>query len=374
MTGKVYRAIGLMSGTSGDGVDAAYLETNGHGFVETGDAITLPYASDFRHRLLSVMGKPDDAPAMSEHASGRILALPTLEKELTKLHAQAVDILLTQMGLTASDVDVIGFHGQTVLHDPGAHKTLQIGDGAQLAMDTGIDVVNDFRTADVLAGGQGAPLVPLYHAAIGRAFPKPCAIVNIGGVANVTYLGAEEEIIACDTGPGCALIDDAMQQIFGLPYDEHGSIAAMGTVNEVLLANWLADEFFMRPTPKSLDRNHFKNLIHTDDLMPDEAIATLTEFTARSIIAAAAQLPAAPELWVIAGGGRKNQHLMTRLAAATPAPVRDIAEMGFDGDALEAQAFAYLAVRHKLDLPLSLPTTTGVPMPMRGGKFYRAKL
>ncbi len=357
MSGKVFRAIGLMSGTSCDGVDAAYIETNGHGFVEPGEAATFPYDNDFRRKLLAVMGQPD-APERAE-----------IEKELTQRHARAVELLLLQAGKSAEDIDVIGFHGQTIFHDPANKKTVQIGDGALLAQLTGIDVVNDFRSADVAAGGQGAPLVPLYHAAIAAAFPKPCAIVNIGGVANITFLGSNKDIIACDTGPGNALIDDAMQDMFGLPCDEHGGIAALGAVNDVLLAQWLADEFFTRAAPKSLDRNHFK--IDVSDLMPDEAIATLTEFTARSIAAVTVHLPEQPLMWMITGGGRKNHTLMQRIAAAVGgAPVHDITEMKFDGDAMEAQAFGYLAVRHKLDLPLSLPTTTGVPAPTCGGTFY----
>lgn len=360
MSGKIYRAIGLMSGTSADGVDAAYIETNGHGFVETGGAMTLPYPPEFRHALLAVMGKPEDT------------TLPAIEEQLTDFHARAVDILLTQIDKTAADIDMMGFHGQTIFHDPAVRKTLQIGDGAALAAATSIDVVNDFRSADVAAGGQGAPLVPLYHAAIAGAWPKPCAIVNIGGVANVTYLGAAGEIIACDTGPGGALIDDAMQELFSLPCDEFGEIASMGVVNEKYLTAWLADDFFALPAPKSLDRNHFKNNVYVADLSPDEAIATLTEFTARSIAAVRAHLPEAPLLWLVTGGGRKNHTLMQRLADAASAPVRDISEMGLDGDALEAQAFGYLAVRSKLGLPLSLPTTTGVPAPTTGGKFHAA--
>jgi len=360
MSGKIYRAIGLMSGTSADGVDAAYIETNGHDFVAPGAAVSLPYPPDFRRALLGVMGKPDDP------------ALPDIERQLTDFHAQTVDILLTQINKSTADIDIVGFHGQTILHDPAERKTLQIGDGARLAATTKIDVVNDFRSADIAGGGQGAPLVPLYHAAIAQNWPKPCAIVNIGGVANVTYLGMQSEVIACDTGPGCALIDDAMQQLFGLTHDELGAVASTGMANEKLLNAWLTDEYFDLSAPKSLDRNHFKSTIDVADLPPDEAIATLTEFTARSIAVVRAHLPDAPLLWLVTGGGRKNHALMQRLAAAVPAPVRDISEMGWDGDALEAQAFGYLAVRSRLGLALSLPTTTGVPIPMTGGTFYVA--
>jgi anhydro-N-acetylmuramic acid kinase len=360
MSGKIYRVIGLMSGTSADGVDAAYIETDGHGYVEAGGSLTLPYPPEFRRALLGVMGKPDDP------------ALPGIEMQLTDFHARTVDILLRQINKTTADIDIVAFHGQTIFHDPAQRKTLQIGDGTRLAAATKIDVINDYRTADVAAGGQGAPLVPLYHAAIAHTWPKPCAIVNIGGVANVTYLGTKSEIIACDTGPGCALIDDAMQLLFGLTHDELGAIARTGTANEKLLGAWLADEYFDMPAPKSLDRNHFKHTIDVADLPSDEAIATLTEFTARSIAVVRAHLPEAPLLWLVTGGGRKNYTLMRRLADAVAASVRDISEMGWDGDALEAQAFGYLAVRSRLGLPLSLPTTTGVPTPMTGGRFYAA--
>ncbi len=286
--------------------------------------------------------------------------------------------MLTQIDKKPEDIDVIGFHGQTIFHDPANRKTLQIGDGAALAQATGINVVNDFRTADVAAGGQGAPLVPLYHAAIATTWEKPCMIVNIGGVANATYIdrhsresGNPEIMYACDTGPGNALMDDAMQEFFGMPSDMDGGIASTGTPREDLLSTWLADEFFTRPAPKSLDRNHFK--INVSDLMPDEALATLAEFTARSIVQSAQLFPAPPKQWIITGGGRKNQHLMARLHALAAAPVHDISDLKWDGDALEAQAFGYLAARHLLKLPLSLPTTTGVPAPTLGGRFHLAQ-
>ena len=357
MAAKVYRAIGLMSGTSADGVDAAYLETDGHGFVQTGEAASFPYDPSFRRRLLAAMGDAVNP------------TLPDLEHELTEHHARAVELLLLQMGKDADDINIIGFHGQTIFHDPANRKTLQIGDGALLANLTGIDVINDFRSADVAAGGQGAPLVPLYHAAIAYDWEKPIAIVNIGGVANITFV-SNDIITAFDCGPGNALMDDAMQEFFGMPCDMDGGIAAMGSVDDAMLADWIADDYFSQAAPKSLDRNHFKNLCDVSAMMPDEALATLCEFTARSIISSEKILPATPTQWIITGGGRKNPELMRRIAAHTKAPVKNIDDLGWNGDALEAQAFAYLAVRSKLGLPLSLPTTTGVPEPTRGGKFY----
>ncbi len=359
---KIYRAIGLMSGTSCDGIDVAIIETDGEDYVKTDAALTLPYPHQLRARLLAVMGKTE-APY-----------LPDLTRELTERHAEAVELLLRQAGLAPSDIDLIGFHGQTIHHAPQDGVTVQLGDGQQLANTTGINVINDFRKGDVAAGGQGAPLVPLYHAALATALPKPCAIVNIGGVANITYLGANSEIIAFDTGPGCALIDDATQAHFGFDQDMNGEIAALGIVNSALLNDWLAHEFFTQAVPKSLDRHTFTALTQSavEEADATDLMATLTAFTAQSIAKAQEHLPAAPLAWYITGGGRHNLTLMKMLQAAVNAPVSSVDTLGWHGDALEAQAFAYLAVRSVKGLPLSLPTTTGVKQPMTGGTFYAA--
>jgi anhydro-N-acetylmuramic acid kinase len=264
---------------------------------------------------------------------------------------------------------VIGFHGQTILHAPDARRTWQIGDAALLAHMCRMPVVHDFRGADVAAGGQGAPFAPLFHAAMAASLPKPLLIVNIGGVANMTYLGEGGEIIACDTGPGNGPLDDLAQKYLGEPYDKDGALAASGQVDAGRLQSLLSHPYFARPAPKSLDRLTFSGLIAqaTAGLSPADAAATLAAFSVAAI--ASTTLPAAPLRVLVCGGGRKNPVLMAGLAKAFSVPVQPVEAAGWDGDALEAQCFAFLSVRSLRGLPLSLPGTTGVRTPMLGGRL-----
>ena len=357
MAHPTLHAIGLMSGTSLDGVDAAWIETDGERIVRFGPAATLHYADELRADLRRVL---DRAPALSSHDA----LLRDVTRRLTMEHAIAVSML----GMGA---DIIGFHGQTILHAPKAGRTWQIGDAAELARLTRMKVVHDFRSADVAAGGQGAPLAPLFHAALAQNLPKPLLVVNIGGVANITWLGADGAIMACDTGPGNAPLDDLAQAHLGRPCDMDGKLAASGKVDKVLLAQLMAHSFFASPPPKSLDRLSFA--IHIEQIMTGvpaaDAAATLTAFTARAI--AAAPLPARPKQVLVCGGGRHNPVLMRQLASQFSAPVRKVEAVGWDGDALEAQCFGFLAVRALRGLPLSLPSTTGVPAPQTGGIVQR---
>ena len=267
---------------------------------------------------------------------------------------------------------LIGFHGQTILHRPERHWTWQIGDGALLARLTGIDVINDFRSADVKAGGQGAPLMPLYHAVMAReaGLAEPAVVVNIGGVAQVTYIKGDL-VLAFDTGPGNAPIDDWMHRHSGRPVDEDGAFAATGKVNDAALDKMLANAFFERVPPKSLDRMDF-GMEAVEGLSPADGAATLTAFTAASLARAREHFPDPAATWIVSGGGRHNKTLMGMLKARVNAPVLAAEDAGWDGDALEAQGFAYLAMRSKKGLPLSLPTTTGVKQPMTGGKFWKS--
>jgi anhydro-N-acetylmuramic acid kinase len=350
-------AIGLMSGTSMDGIDAALLRTDGDAVVEPGPHLTVPYTTGFRDRLRACLGDIGD--------------VADVQRELTERHAEAVARLLESAGLGAGAVDLIGFHGHTILHAPDERRTWQIGDGALLARRTGIPVVDDFRTADVAAGGQGAPLVPLYHRALAEALGKPLAVLNLGGVANVTWIGGDGTVIACDTGPANALIDDWVLARAGLPYDDGGRLARAGRVDETALARLLAHPFFDRPAPKSLDRDAF-DPAPVAGLSTEDGAATLTAFTVRAVARVVAHLPQAPRRWLVGGGGRLNAALMAGLADALGVPVEPVDAVGWNGDALEAQAFAYLAVRSRLGLPLSVPGTTGVPRPLTGGRFHPA--
>jgi len=359
-------AIGLMSGTSCDGIDAALLRGDGERRIEAGPSLTLPYDAQFRAQLRGVMGGKGDVAAA--------------ERTLTERHAAAVAALLQQAGLSAADVALVGFHGQTILHDPANRRTWQIGDGALLARLTGLDVVYDFRSADVAAGGQGAPLAPLYHLALAGALERPIAVLNIGGVANVTWIGGngiggadddEAPVLAFDTGPGNGPIDDWALRHTGRPVDRDGALARAGRVDQAVLARLLDCPYFALPAPKSLDRDQF-DLSPVDALKPEDGAATLTAFAARSVKLAERHFPAPVQRWIVTGGGRHNPALMAALAAELSAPAVPAEAVGWDGDALEAQAFAHLALRAARGLPISLPTTTGVPRPLTGGRMARA--
>ena len=363
MKDGVVKAIGLMSGTSLDGVDAAVLETDGEGFAQPGQALSWPYAPELRALLRQAL---DDAAHAKPGSSPQ--SVSDAETRLTQIHAEAVQALMAQANLAPADLALIGFHGQTVLHRPAEHRTWQIGDGAALARATGVAVVNDFRSADVAAGGQGAPFVPLYHSALAQRFEKPIAVLNIGGVANVTYVG-EDSVLAFDTGPGNAPIDDWAMRHTGQPVDRDGKLASAGTVNEGVLAAMLRHEYFDRRPPKSLDRLDF-GMNAVSGLSPADGAATLTAFTCASIARAAEYFPKAATRWIVCGGGRLNAELMRCLRAKLGVPVLSAEDVQWRGDFLEAEAFAYLAVRSAKGLPLSLPSTTGVPSALTGGRMH----
>lgn len=351
----LYRAIGLMSGTSLDGIDAALIETDGASVVRRLGGCSLAYDASFRAELRKAISGEID---------------PTrLEERLTDFHADAVEALLVQ---TQGWADLIGFHGQTVLHRPEERRTWQIGDGQRLADRTGVDVVYDFRSADVAAGGQGAPLAPVYHAALAAGTTeRPLAIVNIGGVGNVTWVGADGALVAFDTGPGNGPIDDWVGRAVGERFDAGGARAKRGKVHIDRVETALAGAYFGRPAPKSLDRLDFTDRL-AEGLATDDGAATLTEFTARTILECAHILPEPPKRWLITGGGRRNDWLMSRLRHLASAPVDPIEAIDADGDMLEAEAFAYMAVRHLSGAPISFPGTTGVPTPLAGGRLARA--
>jgi anhydro-N-acetylmuramic acid kinase len=355
------RVIGLMSGTSLDGVDAAWLETDGERVGAVGPCLTLPYddrlRSDLRHLL-------DHAPTMAVDDP----RVNTAVARLTDYHARAVEAI-------GRPADLIGFHGQTILHQPQRQqtnraRTWQIGDAAGLARRTGIRVAWDFRSADVAAGGEGAPLAPVFHAALARALPRPLAVVNIGGVANVTWIGTDDTLLACDTGPGNGPLDDWVTRHFGVPFDADGTLAGSGTVDQTVLGRLMADAYFTRSPPKSLDRLDFATTLAAsgiDALSPADGGATLVAFTAAAV--AATKLPAPPLRWLVGGGGRHNPAIMAALRDVLAPPVDPVEAVGWDGDALEAQCFGFLAARVAAGLPLSFPGTTGAPRSLQGGQI-----
>ncbi|TMJ25475.1 MAG: anhydro-N-acetylmuramic acid kinase [Alphaproteobacteria bacterium] len=358
MSSSFLRTLGLMSGTSVDGVDVALVETDGERIAAFGPSLTVPYPDHVRRTIRAAFGAelPNAATAVAETA-------------VTDAHVAAVKQWSAQHGIALGSIDVVGFHGQTITHRPEKRFTWQIGDGCALARAVGVRAVCDMRSADVAAGGQGAPLVPVFHAALVRELDRPLAVVNIGGVANVTWIGEDDSLLAFDTGPGNAPIDDWCVRRAGRLFDRDGSLAASGKVDRTRLERWSEHRYFARTPPKSLDRGDFTDA-WTDGLSAADGAATLTRATARAIALAARHFPQAPNQWIVTGGGARNPTLLAAIAQETGKPVVLASSLGWDGDALEAQAFAFLAVRSLRGLPFTFPTTTGAPKPLCGGRLH----
>jgi anhydro-N-acetylmuramic acid kinase len=359
-----------MSGTSLDGVDVALIETDGERIAHFGPSGYRPYADDEQALLRQALAQ---GVALTDRAA-RPGVLAEADDFVTRVHAETVQAFLDTEHIDKSDVAIIGFHGQTVLHRPGQRLTVQIGDGKALARRLGIPVAYDFRAADVAAGGQGAPLVPVFHQALARDLDRahPIAVLNVGGIANVTFVDGGDPI-ACDTGPGNALIDDFMRARTGAPLDRDGDQASKGRVDEAFVERVLADGFFGLPYPKSLDRNAFAFAnIGLPDFSVADGAATLSALTAASVARVVRLLPEPPRAWIVAGGGARNPTLMRMLAERLkPASVETADAVGWSSQSIEAQAFAYLAVRTRNGLPITFPQTTGVAQPMQGGVIAR---
>ena len=361
--------VGLMSGTSLDGVDVALIQTDGKRVAALGPSGYRAYTDSERGLLRQALA---DAVTLSNREA-RPGALADAERAVTIAHAEAVAAFFAQNGIARETVDIVGFHGQTVLHRPAQRLTVQIGDAAALARALHIPVMHDFRAADVAAGGQGAPFVPVYHRALAQSLGRdgPIAVLNIGGVSNITYIDGNEVLIACDTGPGNALLDDFMFKAVREPFDCEGRLAAQGEIDAAWVARALAHSFFALPPPKSLDRNEFAAL-KLGNVAPADGAATLTAFTAAAIAAVVPLLPRPPRTWIVAGGGARNLTMLRMLRdRLAPAEVESASALGWSADAVEAQAFGFLAARGLKGLPLSYPATTGVPMPMTGGEIAR---
>ncbi|MBD0416661.1 anhydro-N-acetylmuramic acid kinase [Oryzicola mucosus] len=364
-------AIGLMSGTSMDGIDLAIMRTDGVSVIETGPSHFVAYDAAFRRRIEASLETAKSVVVRTDRPGG----LAEIERDITLRHADAVKAFMNALPPEWREVDLIGFHGQTVLHRPHLGVTVQLGDGALLAGETGIPVIYDMRANDMAHGGQGAPLVPAYHAALARSLPAPHAglfpvvFVNIGGISNVTYVPETGEPLAFDSGPGNALIDQWVDREGGIPYDAGGAIASEGGVVEQVVDRYLHKPFFRRPGPKSLDRNDF-TLAEVEGLELADGARTLAAVSARAIAVSANQMPLAPKLWIICGGGRKNPHIvgdLSEIAQRSGAEVIVAEDAGLDGDATEAEAWAYLAVRSQKALPLTFPGTTGCREAVSGG-------
>ncbi len=366
MEKKRYTALGLMSGTSLDGVDAAIIETDGETIFSFGPASCLGFeqGNDILQSAIetALAWRFKGPPPNSLQEASEFIDIK---------HKEAVDDLLTKSATSESDIDVIGYHGQTVFHQPaiGTAKgqTLQLGNGQALATKFGVPCVYDFRTADVAAGGQGAPLAPIYHQALCRysKLSGRIAVVNIGGVSNVTLIDADALLVATDCGPGNGPLDSWMKLKTGKAFDASGKYSTQGDVYLARIESWMRRDFFTRPMPRSADRYDFDVLPEMKDMNVADGAATLASFCAQSI--ARDMQNFRPDTVIVCGGGRHNPALTGMLDMHIDANVVKAEDVGWNGDALEAQAFAFMAVRTLRGLPISFPGTTGVPKPIIGG-------
>jgi len=345
---KKLTAIGLMSGTSLDGIDVALIYSDGKTIENPNYFLSKSYSDSLRAKIRKLIESKDRYFAKE------------VEREVTIAHAHAVNEFLERYNLQASDIDLIGFHGQTIDHKPDESMTWQIGDGKLLAELAEINVVNDFRSNDVREGGQGAPLVPVYHVAIMKNLPKPVAILNIGGVANVTYIDGDD-LIAFDTGTGNAMLDDLVLAANGESCDFDGKFSEKGVVDKAILAELMNNEYFAKMPPKSIDRNDFVDSASVlQDIYFENAAATLIAFMAEAVARAQEFFPQKPKAWYVSGGGRHNPTMMKELSTRLGKKIHKIEELGENGDAIEAEAFAFLAIRSFYKMPITFSSTTGI--------------
>lgn len=353
------RILGMMSGTSLDGVDAAVLETDGLEIFAFGPSAYQPYSGAEKQVLQAALGQWEGA--------------------LVDRAAEIVEAAHLEVILGFDGIDLVGFHGQTLAHDPKGRGTLQVGDGARLASRAGVPVVWDFRSQDVAEGGEGAPLAPFYHHALLKraGVSEPCAVLNLGGVGNITWIdpkvqdpAAPGALLAFDTGPANAPMNDLVARRSGAAFDKGGDLARQGSVHADFVEAYRHHPFFAAPPPKSLDRDAFAEIVgRVDALSTEDALATLAAMAVAGVAEGMRWCPSPPKALWVTGGGRQNGHLMELLSAALSCPVEPIEALGFDGDMLEAQAFAFLATRVVAGMPLSAPGTTGVASPCLGGRI-----
>ncbi len=351
--------VGTISGTSADGIDLAEIGTDGHTIGRFGPAETIAYRPATRESVLEAAGRKGE---------GRE-DWPRIARDVTEDHAGAIRAFIERHTLKP---DAVVFHGQTVWHDPKAAETVQLGDPQGLADTLDLPVIGDVRLADMKAGGEGAPLVPVFHRALAKTLVgtdrEPLCFLNIGGVSNLTFIDGDG-LLAFDIGPGNALLDDWIRQHGAGDFDAGGVIAAKGMADEARLSEALTHPFLSEPGPKSLDRYSFSGSF-VDGMGLEDGAATLMTFTAEVIAKAEGLLPRKPYLWLVCGGGRLNPVLMQALRDRLSGDVVSADDFRIDGDALEAQAMAFLGARLKAGLPTTFPETTGAGQPVIGGKVY----
>ena len=365
-------SIGLMSGTSSDGIDASIIKSDGEDEVHFLGDLFLPYEEEVRNKIRSLKDKINLVVDVEKNKQ----TISDLEKQITLLHAMIVEEIIKKYEIEKSNINLIGFHGHTILHNFKEKKTMQIGNGRLLTQLTGLNVVNNFRENDIKNGGQGAPLVPIFHKLLQKKLKlkTPILFVNIGGISNATYIGEDMEINSLDTGPGNFLIDKILQlkSKKKIQFDKDGIIAFSGRVDKNILDSYLDDPYYDLIPPKSLDVNDF-NLSPLRSLNLEDSVATLSELTSLTIINAINFFRKKPNKIILAGGGRKNKYIFERIKKLTNISINNIDDYKINGDFVEAQAFAYLGIRSILKKPISFPETTGAPKPLTGGDFFSFK-
>ncbi|MBU6339400.1 MAG: anhydro-N-acetylmuramic acid kinase [Rickettsiales bacterium] len=362
---KLYRSIGLMSGTSMDGIDLALIESDGKEVINRKNFYYKAYENDFKKRLKSLI-----------YETSSLEKIKSVENELTLLHADLVKEFLSKNNIDKNSIDLISFHGHTILHLPEKSITWQIGNGYLLAKETAINVICDFRTHDVMLGGQAAPLVPIYHFNLLHNQKKPTAVLNIGGISNITYFNSDDEnsIEAFDTCFGNAPFDDLMREKFGVEFDKNGELSNRGNADFILADRILQNDIFHKKPPKSFDRDDFSILLAPIKSLqkPEDALATFAYMHAKAISLSLDFFSQKPHDIFVCGGGRKNIAIMDEMKKWLPnIRVRTIEEIGFNGDSVEAEAFAFLGIRSLLNLPISFPKTTGVKKASCGAVLYK---
>ena len=369
---NLFTSIGLMSGTSSDGVDASIIKSDGETEVHfIGNQFT-PYREEVKAKIRNLKDKINLIIDLEKNKS----EIKTLEREITLIHAKSVNLIIEKYKLNKTKIKIIGFHGHTIFHSFQEKKTKQIGDGRLLSQLTNLDVVYNFRENDINNGGQGAPLVPIFHKLLQKKlkFKTPLLFVNIGGISNLTYIGNEKEIISFDSGPGNFLIDKILQLKTNnqIQFDKDGLIAFKGSINKNILDSYLDDPYYESSPPKSLDVNNF-SLGLVRGLSLEDSLATLSELTSLTIVNALNFFNLKPNEIILCGGGRKNKYIHERIKKLSNILTNNIDNYKVDGDFIESQAFAYLAIRSLLKKPISFPGTTGVLKPTNGGNFIKSK-
>ena len=358
-----YYSIGLMSGTSMDGVDASLILSDGVVIHDVILTTSIPYPA-------SLIKKVKDLAVGFENKEFNQNKLISVSSELSELNLLAVKKIRDITDQMKVNPDLIGYHGQTIFHSPENAVTFQIGNPQYLANHLKVPVVFDFRMGDILNGGQGAPLTPIYHRAkITTDQGGPIAIVNIGGISNITYLNGEN-IEAFDCGPGNCIIDDLCREYYDMPFDDEGRIASSGKIDHDFVNNILSDDFFNKRPPKSLDRNYFHKYLSSINSMPNDKIASFSYLTAFAIVRAVEYFEVKPQKIILTGGGSKNRYIFDKISEISGVSVSIMEDFGFDSQYVEAEAFAYLAIRCIRGLPITFPKTTGINLPMSGGRIY----